>query len=356
MPPFRLAYVVNMFPKLSETFVLEEVAELTRRGVDVRILSLKTPGDLVQHPLVDAAQLGVRTWYDRTAFEAALAQNRPDLVHAHFATEPTRVAREVAQRVGVPFSFTAHGYDVYRKPPADLADRARAAAAVVTVSQANADHLVERFGVPRSHITVLPCGVDLGRFQPASTPADHRTVVAVARLRPVKNLGLLLRVGAELRARHVEHRVVVVGDGPSRAELEAERDRLGLTTTVRFVGALDQDGVLGWWQRATVGVLTSTSEGMPVSLMEAAACGVPVVAPAVGGVPELVEHGRTGFVVPSQDLKAFADALELLLTDAGLRQRFSGAAATRARERFGVARQVDALLDLWTSRCLQVAS
>lgn len=356
MPPFRIAYVVNMFPKLSETFVLEEVAELTRRGVDVRILSLKQPGDAVQHPLVNAANLGPRTWYDRHAFEAALTQAPPDLVHAHFATEPTRVAREIAHRAGVPFSFTAHGYDVYRKPAADLADRARAAAAVITVSQANADHLVERFGVPRRHITVLPCGVDLDRFQPPSTARNPRTVVAVARLRPVKNLGLLLGVSAELRARRVAHQVVIVGDGPDREALQRERDALGLTDVVHFAGPLDQAGVAAWWQRATVGILTSVSEGMPVSLMEAAACGVPVVAPAVGGIPELVAHGRTGFVVPPQDLTAFADALERLLTDADLCRRFSDEAATRARARFGVTRQVDALLEVWTSRCLKVAS
>ena len=112
-------------------------------------------------------------------------------------------------------------------------------------------------------------------------------------------------------------------------------------------GAATQEEVLHWWRRATVGVLSSDNEGMPVCLMEAAACGVSVVATRVGGVPELVRDGATGLLAPAGEAGALATALERILGDAELRQRMSQAARLRAVEQFSVARQVDSLLALW---------
>src|SRR2546422_1291668 len=252
------------------------------------------------------------------------------LLYAHFATEPTAAARELAAELRVPFTFTAHGYDIYRKPPADFADRAAAAAAVITVSEANARFIVKTFSVPTAQIHVIPCGVNAERFSPQGERLEPPHVVCVARLRPVKNLGLLLEGCAALQSRGVEFRCVLVGDGSCRDELEAMRARLGLARVVEVAGAAEQAEVLAWWQRATIAALTSTSEGMPVSLMEAAACGVPAVAPAVGGIPELVEDGVTGLLVPVGDTQALAAALEQLLRNPGLAARMGMAARRRA--------------------------
>jgi glycosyltransferase involved in cell wall biosynthesis len=163
----------------------------------------------------------------------------------------------------------------------------------------------------------------------------------------VKNLGLLLQACADLKARGVAFRCVLVGDGPCREELTAARADLGLVGLVEFTGAADQSEVLAWWQRASVALLTSANEGMPVCLMEAAACGVPAVATAVGGVPELVEEGVTGLLAPAGDHSALATALERLLGDPAWAARVGAAARKRAEERFSVTRQVDRLLDLW---------
>ena len=172
-------------------------------------------------------------------------------------------------------------------------------------------------------------------------------IVCVARHAPVKNLGLLLDACAALRRRGVKFRCVSVGDGPCRPELEARRVRLGLEEVVEFAGAADHDEVLRWWQRADLAALTSESEGMPVSLMEAAACGVPAVATAVGGVPELIQHGVTGLLAPPNDPEAFATALQQLLGDSALAAAMGLAARRRAEERFSLEHQVEALLELW---------
>ncbi len=348
MIPRRVAYVVNVFPKLSETFIAGELAELRRRGVELRILSLRRPTEELRHKIVARASLAERAVYDRQEFPMVLHEFRPELLHAHFATEPTAVAWKLARQAGVRFTFTAHGYDIYRGPPADFAARAAAASAVVTVSQANARHIVKTFGVPASHIHVIPSGVDTERFRPRGQRAEPPYIVCVARLAPVKNLGLLLKACACLQARGVKFRCVLVGDGPARGELETARAQLGVRQVVELVGAAEQDDVLAWWRRATVAVLTSENEGMPVSLLEAAACGVPAVATAVGGIPELVEDGVTGLLTPPGDARGLAAALERVLRDPEAAARLGAAARRRAEERFSLPRQVDRLLALWT--------
>jgi glycosyltransferase involved in cell wall biosynthesis len=343
----RIAYVVNVFPKLSETFIAGELAELRRRDVAVRILSLRRPTETLRHAVVTRAGLQERALYEPSEFAAALRAFRPELLHAHFATEPAAAARGLAAGLGVPFTFTAHGYDIYRRPPEDFAARAAAAAAVVTVSQANADRIATAFAVPPDRLRVIPCGIDTEWFRPHGPRAEPPHIVCVARLVPVKNLALLLDACADLRARRVEFRCVLVGDGPCRDELLAMRSRLGLEGVVDMVGAAEQAEVRAWWRRASVAVLTSEREGMPVSLMEAAACGVPAVAPAVGGIPELIEDGVTGLLTPSGDHRALAAALERLIRDRLLAARMGRAARAGAEQRFSVRQQVDRLLALW---------
>jgi glycosyltransferase involved in cell wall biosynthesis len=360
MFPQRVAYVVNTFPKVSETFIVGELAELRRRGIDVRICSLRPPQDTVRHDLVDRAGLLPCTCYDHDRFHAWMREFDPDVVHAHFATEPTSMARELAAKLDVPLTFTAHGYDIYRRPPHDFAERARVAAGVVTVSRANAAYLAGSLGVPAAKIRVIACGVDVQRFRPREpqTANSTRYIVCVARLVPVKHLELLVRACDMLRRRGLEFRCVIVGEGRSRPMLEQEIRQHGLDARVTLIGALTQDDVRRWWQQATVGVLTSHSEGMPVCLMEAAACGVPVVATAVGGVPELVLDGETGIVVAPGNVEQLASALQRLLGNRELVKRMGRAARDRAVEEFSVSRQVDRLLELWSEveHCLRASS
>ena len=366
MSPRRIAYVLKVFPKISETFIASELAELRRRGIELRVLCLQPPRSGLRHDIVASAGLEHITCYEPKGFSAVIKEFRPQLLHAHFATEATEAAIELATEERIPFTFTAHGYDIHRKAPADFAGRAAAARAVVTVSQANADFIRRAFGVRPSHIRVIPCGVDTQVFRPRSewphvqpfdaraskgcslSPSEPPLLVCVARQVEVKNLGLLLQSCASLRERGVNFRCALIGDGPCRGELEEMRARLGLEALVEMPGAAEQKEVLAWWQRAAVAVLTSDNEGMPVSLMEAAACGVPAVATAVGGVPELVEEGVTGLLVPAGDADALAAALEQVITAHELRARMSLAARRRAERKFSVARQVEQLLALWS--------
>jgi glycosyltransferase involved in cell wall biosynthesis len=143
----------------------------------------------------------------------------------------------------------------------------------------------------------------------------------------------------------------VLGEGPERAALEDAVRELGLEGKAELVGGADQEGVARWFGLATIAALPSNSEGAPVSLMEAAACGLPAVATDVGGVAELVRDGVTGFVVPPGDVDAFTGALERLLQNPDEAARMGAAARAEAERRFSVTRQVDDLVALW-ERCL----
>ena len=359
----RIAYVANVFPKLSETFIANELAELRRRGIDVRVLSLRQPTDTLRHEVVARTGLESVTCCDPARFPGLLREFQPQLLHAHFATEPASAAREWARTLGVPFTFTAHGYDIRRKAPPDFAARAAAASVVVTVSEANRHFIINTFGVPAEKLRVIPNGVDTEQFRPVAAEVKRRKmnppphggdcvdaplIVCVARHAKVKNLGLLLQAFALLRDREVSFRCVSVGDGVCRGELETLRRELGLVNVVEFVGAQEQGQVLAWWQRADLAVLTSDSEGMPVCLMEAAACAVPAVATAVGGIPELVVHGETGLLTPAGDARAFAQALQELIGDPTRAAAMGRAARDRVVAKYSLARQVDELLAVWS--------
>jgi glycosyltransferase involved in cell wall biosynthesis len=345
----RVAYVLNRFPKVSQTFIVQELAELSRRGVDLRILSLRSPKETLSHPLVARRKLLERTHYDPAVFADELAHFEPQLVHAHFATEATGVARDLARSRDIPFTFTAHGYDIYDRPPADFAERSAAAAAVVTVSEINADHLANRLGVPRSQIHVIRNGVDTEHFTPAAVASDPPQLLCVARLHPIKNHGVLLQACASLHDRGLAFRCVLVGEGSARERIEAQIVELGLTEVVEIVGGVDETEKLVLLQRSTVAVLSSDSEGLGVFLLEAAACRVPSVATAVGGTPEAIEDGVTGILVPRRDAERFADAVERLLREPELRRAMGEAGRRRIVERFSQAHQTDQLLALWSS-------
>lgn len=346
--PTRIAYVLKVFPKLSETFVAREIAEIKKRGISVCILSIKRPEESVVHDIVEKAGLEKETIYGSAHFSKALARFKPDLIHAHFATEATAAAIFLALQCKCPFTFTAHGYDVYRRPPADFRQRAAKAAAVITVSEANRAHIVKTFDVPDKKIRTIPSGVDTNLFRPDKQPGKLPLIVCVARLVPVKNLALLLSACMILKTQGISFQCVIVGEGRSREDLEAMHGRLQLEKTVVFIGAADSAQVLDWWQRADVAVLSSISEGMPVSLLEAAACGVPIVATAVGGIPEFVETGETGYLVPPGEAALLAVCMKSLLLNPEKALRMGNAARKKVEQRFSITRQGDQLLALWT--------
>lgn len=201
---------------------------------------------------------------------------------------------------------------------------------VVTMGSGAARFLRER-GVT-APIHVIPGGIDGERFRPADGPADI-DVLFVGRLAPIKRVDLLLEALAQAARRIPGIRAGIVGDGDLRRALEEHAARLGLDR-VRFEGR--QADVAPFLVRARTFVLTSDSEGLPLSVMEAMTCGVPTVASNVGDLSDLVEDGRNGFLVGERCPEAFAERIVALLGDEDLRRRMAKAARASA-ERYSVA-------------------
>jgi glycosyltransferase involved in cell wall biosynthesis len=217
---------------------------------------------------------------------------------------------------------------------------------LLSVSERLADRMAEEFDVPRRTITTIPNGVDLQRFSAAerrrapSTDAQARvTIGTIGRLVPVKDQSNLLRALAMLEAGPAGVRASIVGDGPLRNDLDRERRDLGLEEMVQLPGfRADVEHALASFD---IFVLSSQSEGMSNTILEAMASGLPVVATRVGGADELVQDGVTGLLVPAHDPAALAKALDTLVSDPGKRRQFGSAGRRRALERFGLERMLN---------------
>jgi glycosyltransferase involved in cell wall biosynthesis len=343
------------------TYLLRLLVALREEGCDARLLCLGDGGlaeEATRRGLpCDVMPMG-GPWDARVLPElrGRIAKGRWDVVHTHGmrANLPVRaVARSV--RPGLPLFTTVHS-DLALDYPHALRARAyvmldrmssRGVEGFFCVSKALADGLIVR-GIPRDRVHVVYPGIEL----PAETAAAGDPVVGtIARLVAVKDIGLLLEAVDLLRERVAGLRLVVVGDGPERAALERQAAGLGLGAAVEFRGHLaDVWPVL---RELQVYVLTSVSEGMPIAVLEAMAAGLPVVAAAVGGLPELIEDGITGFLV-SRDTdraataQALAGKMESLLADAVARTRMGFAARRHVSESFSPAAAAQKTLRCYT--------
>lgn len=389
----RIAYVVDAWPRLSETFVVREIAAVAAAH-DVRVLAL-TRGDATAADPA-AAALGprvaflddvaagpasallaglrapVRTGRATAAARRARAESGlrrlPALlavaqawrawgverVHAHFARWATAAAEVLAAATGAPFGFTAHAYDLFASPER-LDDKARRAAWAVTCTEAARAEIERRHGPDvAARFVVVRHGVDLGVYRPLDGPRPPGAlrVLAVGRLVEKKGFSDLVDALARLRAHRVDVVAEVVGDGPLRSELEARAGASALPTeALAFVGARPPDAVrerMRGWADVLVAPSVVTADGdrdgIPNVVGEALACGVPVVGTTVGGIPELVVDGTSGLLVPPHAPDALAHALARLVGDAGLRGRLRVGARRVAEERFDAAGNVAAFL------------
>lgn len=397
-----LGYVVSWFPAPTETFILYELTELQRQGLRPAVFPLFGARSNVVHPGVDrvlpythyvsrslygllAAQLywlltapraylGAWTWALRGTFPssgmwirtfavvplaAAIAREvqRRGIqhLHAHWATHPTLAAAIVARLTGATYSFTAHAHDLYVDQTL-LAEKVAGARFVAAISRFNARLLARHAdAAARRRIHVVPCGVDSRVFNPERRrrrPGPALTIACVAALRDYKGHRYLLDACAELRRRGVRFRLVLVGDGPERAHVEAHLRALELTEHVELRGMCPASEVVSLLHEADVLALASIvtdrgmMEGIPVCLMEGMAAGLPVVATDVSGVSELVLDSLTGLLVPPRDAGALADALQRLSLDPPLRQALGRAARAHVRAYFDRTRNVRRLAEL----------
>ncbi len=297
-------------------------------GVDVTYYSIATPLGRGRAGLLAST---VRYARRLSAYVRRNASGL-DLIHAHFGFPDAVVAWRVSKRTSLPLVVTLHGDDAFRLVGrrdllGALVRRAlEYASAVVCVSDAMASAVQGGLG-PGSRILTIANGYDDALFDLSRDTRDLG-VLFVGALVPVKNIGVLLEAYAAVRDR-LSTPLVIAGEGPLRSDLERLADRLGITHDVRFYGRATRDEVTRLMSRAKCVVLPSESEGWPLVVAESLACGTPVVASRVGGVPEIMSGSDAGELVTPGDVDALAEALVRVATRTHDPERVAAASSAR---------------------------
>lgn len=364
--PPPLGMLVKIWPKLSETFILEEVLGLQRHGVPLCLYALAPPTDEIHHPVVEtvkaplvcvpalsrahlpalaAAHLrcllrspwrwvstaaraaqrgsaGLASFARAAWFGQRLLDDGVPHLHVHFISTTADMAELACALVGLPFSISAHAKDIYTSDTEDLRRKLLAARFTVTCTEANREVLAQ--AAPEAVVHRMYHGIDHRVFHPSLREAPAGTpplILAVGRLRAKKGLDTLIEACRLLRARGRHVNCEIVGYGDEQANLQRLIGEAGLETHVRLLGKLARADVLRCYARASVFVQPSRitadgdRDGIPNVLLEAMAVGLPVVASEVSGIPELVRHGANGLLVPPDQALTLADAIEGLLDD-----------------------------------------
>lgn len=400
----RVGYVVKMFPRLSETFILNEILQLEEYGVEVVIFSLKKPNEGRFHPQVSRLKaqvfyledLDVKKWSSwlrkewsvlapfqdnlwrllsealsgdgrikvddiwLAAWVAATAQRLGlSRLHAHFASHPSTMAYYAHRISSIPFSFTAHAKDIYVYTMDEhlLRDKLATATPTVTVTNFNRRYLLEQAPeIDPDRIKVLHNGINLKQFRYDKSIQRHpRSILAVGRMVIKKGFADLLRACHLLKTRNIPFECTLVGDGPELENLQSLQSELGLEQEVSFVGAKNLDEVMQLMRTATLFCLPCTTapdnnvDALPTVLLEALACGLPVISTTVSGVPEIIDSGVDGLLAPPDDPDALTKAIFELLMSGEQRDRFAENGRKKAELKFDLRKNVATLMQLFQS-------
>jgi glycosyltransferase involved in cell wall biosynthesis len=396
-----VAFLLKGYPRLSETFIAQEIRALEARGLDIRIVSLRHPTDAKRHAvhgeihapvsylpeyLYQEPRRVLRAWRAvrrrpgyRAALSAWLADLRRDptpnrgrrfgqalvlahelpadvgALHAHFLHTPASVARYTALLCGLPWSVSAHAKDIWTTPDWEKREKLAEARWAVTCTAANCAHL--RGLAPGADVALVYHGLDLARFPAPPVPASTRSgrdavdpvrLLTVGRLVEKKGMDVLIEALARLPP-DVAWRLDHVGGGPLSPAMRRLAERRGVSLRIRWHGPSTQEEVLRRYREADLFVLASRiardgdRDGLPNVLMEAQSQGLAVLASNLSAVPELVEDGVTGCLVPPEDAGALARELERLIRDPGLRDRLGRAGQDRVGSRFSLEAGIDRL-------------
>jgi glycosyltransferase involved in cell wall biosynthesis len=405
----RVAFVLKGYPRLSETFIAQEILALEQLGLEIEIVSLRHPTDRATHPVHDQIRAPVRylpeylrdevrrvfdAWRRvrllpayRAARRAWLADlvrdptpNRirrfgqavvlaaelaPDIhhLHAHFLHTPASVARYAAMLRGRPWSVSAHAKDIWTIPAWEKRDKLGSAQWAVTCTQFGCAHLAALAPSP-DKVALSYHGLDLDRFaQPAhasggdesadgSDPARPVTLLSVGRAVEKKGYDDLLAALALLPA-DLAWRLVHIGGGALAKRLKRQAVRLHIDGRIEWRGARPQPEVLAAYREADLFVLAakigkdSDRDGLPNVLMEAQSQRLACVATRLPGIGELIEDGRTGELVPPGNPRALAASLESMIRDPARRRRLAAGGEARVRREFDMQRGITVLAALF---------
>ena len=403
----KLGYIMSRFPHLPETFILREMIEMERLGWEIALYPLILQEQAVVHPaarpfLARAHKLpflsaslitaNIRTFFNhplrylslgaqvirenRTSFKflvralvvfprsvqiaKLMQQEGVQHIHAHYATHPALAAWIIHNLTNIPYSITVHAHDIFTEK-AMLAIKLKGAVFIVAISEFNRNYLASQIGEwVRQKTEVIHCGVLPENYlsHSDSTPDGIFEILNIGSLQPYKGQKYLIEACARLHQNGIPVRCCIVGSGELLSELGTQISALGLEDIVKLTGPRTQEEIAQLLPKANCyvqpSIITSTGkmEGIPVSIMEAMACAVPVVATSISGVPELVQNQKTGLLVPPKDINALTNAIASIYNDPQNAKRMAQTGKELVLQQFNLHHNVQQLSLLMKSSTL----
>ncbi len=399
-----MGMVLKGFPRISETFISNEIRLLEEQGLKVHIFSMRNPRESFTHKSVQAIRAEVTylpeefwlalhrfLWPNLStalkfwpgyvkAFRLAwtrFLRNRSIMtfkhflqaaylvhhaqgknithLHAHFAHSPTSVAMFASEISAIPFSFTAHAKDIYTSNKEQIAEKIAKARFVVTCTRYNKEYLENLVG-HRHEVHCVYHGIDLALFFAHAVeriPAKPYTFITIARFVEKKGIPDILEALALLAKEGFPFRYILIGDGDDKEKITTRIRELGLSEHVILSGTLAHEQVLEQFQGADCFILgckiarNGDRDGIPNVLAESMALGVPVVGTRVSGIPELVEHEHTGMLADATRPQELAQTLKRIVTDQKLRDHIIPAARERVSQVFDNKQLIQDLVTLY---------
>ena len=403
-----IAVILKGYPRLSETFIAQELHALEARGLRLRIFSLRHPTDKATHPihkeiaapvtylpeyLKDDPRRVLRAWWRvrrlpgyRGAFRCWLSDLRRDptanrvrrfgqacvlaselpsdvgQLYAHFLHTPASVTRYASLIAGLPWSCSAHAKDIWTSPDWEKREKLGELDWLVTCTAYGRDHLAALAAHP-DKVKLVYHGLDLERLpepqssrsnRDGSDPADPIRLLSVGRMVEKKGYDVLLRA-LESLPQDLHWNLLHIGGGSLHQALQEQARAAGLASRITWHGAQAQEAVVNAYRQADIFVLASRvardgdRDGLPNVLMEAQIQGLVCLSTQVAAVPELIEDGANGVLVPPDDNRQLAAALVRLMRDPDLRRRLGQSGADNVRQRFSHSQGIDRLVDLFAS-------
>lgn len=394
-----LAVLVNGFPRLSETFVLQELLELERRGLRLHVFALRHPEEVVQQEALAGLRADVEYLPQLSAAAPRLARRAahagvflrrpigyvdaladavasPDFsrgaitdavllahrllrlgsppLYIHFAHKPATIGRMAARFAGVPYGLSAHAKDIWLTAEDELARKVRDARVVLTCTQEGREHLAA-LATGLTPVLVGYHGVATGTPPPVRHVRTVPRILTIGRLVEKKGHEVLLRAAVLLHSRGVAFTLRIAGEGPEWARLQRLAHELGIAERVVFLGPVSESEVQAEYREADVFALAcrrlanGDRDGIPNVVLEAMAHGLPVVSTRLAGVAEAVVDGECGLLADQDDESGLAGSLERLLTDPELRGRLGASARQRVLDRFDRAANLPTVVDALAS-------
>jgi len=400
----KIAYIMSRFPLLSETFILREMDEIESQGGEIALFPLicQEPeviheaakkwiprrncipffslstfisafGVFLRKPLKVIRLLvevvvwnlpspkfllrGLSLFPKSLVASTRLSKEGLDHIHAHYASHPALMAYIISHLEDISYSITIHSHDIYDNH-AMLKQKLGRAKFLITISDYNVEYLANLLGDEfREKIQVIPCGVDPTDYKPL--PPHHNTgkknieILQIGSLHWKKGQLFLLESIKLLSDQLPNIHLRIIGDGPERPKIEAKISALGLGKIVTLMGSRTQSEVRNILPTADIYLQSSVSEGIPVALMEALSCELPVVATNITGIPELIIHKKTGLLVPPQDPQAISDAVITLLNNPVAAHDYGRNGRKLVIDKFNLATNVSGLNSIFQSYLLE---